>query len=269
MSDGREPRKEAMTFCEREKGMNRRSPEARLEEGLAALQRRPGAPAALKEAGFADALMSLMGMVLLRNEQINLTSITEPLEFTELHLLDSLAVVGLPEMEAAQTVIDIGSGAGFPGLPLALLYPEKRFWLIDALRKRVEAIADFAEALGVQNVSVRHLRAESAGRDPAIRGSFDLAVCRALAPLPVALEYCLPTVRTGGALFAYKTVQAEGEIADAELGLRVLGASPEVEVFAYRDVLPERGHAIYVIRKERETPGMYPRKEGTPSRVPL
>jgi 16S rRNA (guanine527-N7)-methyltransferase len=213
--------------------------------------------------------MELMRLVLERNEQVNLTAITEPVEFAELHLLDSLACVGLPEIETARSAADVGSGAGFPGLPLAALYPGKRFLLTDSLRKRLEFVTFAASSLGLGNVSVLHARAETAGRAPACRERFDLVLCRAVGRLPVILEYCLPFVRVGGAACFYKTVPAEGEIGESRLARELLGGSAEVRVEAYRDVLPERGHTLYLVGKERPTPKSYPRREGIPAKVPL
>jgi len=210
-----------------------------------------------------------MRLVLERNEVVNLTSVTEPLEFVETQLLDSLACAGRPEIESARRVADIGSGAGFPGLPLALLYPEKEFLLTDALRKRTEFAREAAAALGLSGVTAIHARAEEAGREAAYRERFDLAVCRAVAALPVVLEYTLPFVKVGGRLIAYKTVRAEGEIGDSRLALAQLGASPDMEIITYTDLLPGSGHALYVGVKTRPTPDKYPRRAGVPAKVPL
>gem|GEM_PF-125858 len=242
----------------------------RLEQGLAALARRENAPSArLLEPSFAEALLELMRLVLERNEAVNLTSITEPLEFVCDQLLDSLACTGRPEMESAKKVVDIGSGAGFPGLPLALLYPDKMFLLTDALRKRTDFVNETAAALGLSDVTAIHMRAEEAGHVSAYREQFDLAVCRAVATLPVVLEYTLPFVKVGGNLFAYKTVQAKGEIEESRLALEQLGASPDMETFTYTDLLPDSGYALYITVKNRPTPDKYPRRAGIPTKVPL
>ncbi|MDR3305668.1 MAG: 16S rRNA (guanine(527)-N(7))-methyltransferase RsmG [Clostridiales Family XIII bacterium] len=250
----------------------------RLEQGLSLLSRRAraGAGACAMPLGAAagleslsERLLFLMELVLEKNEQINLTTITEPVEFVELHLLDSLACVGLSGIETARRIADVGSGAGFPGLPLALVYPEKEFVLTDSLRKRTEFAAAAARALGLDNVTVRHARAETVGRDPLARERFDLALCRAVGKLPLILEYCLPLVRAGGQFFAYKTVRAEGEIEDSLVAREVLGGGADMEIFTYKDLLPRRGHAIYIFSKERTTPSAYPRKEGVPARIPL
>jgi len=241
----------------------------RLARGLAILKVRSGAPEKIGEKAYADTLMELMRLVLERDETLSLTTITEPEEFAELHLLDSLACVGLPELMAAKAIADVGSGPGFPGLPLAALYPEKRFLLTDSLRKRTEFIAFAAERLGLDNVDVLHARAEKAGRDTALRERFDLALCRAVGKLPVILEYTLPLVRVGGACIYYKTEKASDEIEESRLARELLGGRADMTTVEYRDLLPRRRHALFIAYKERPTPGTYPRREGVPSKVPL
>jgi len=241
----------------------------RLDQGLANLSRRDGAPPLMWEMAYTDTLVALMELVLNRNEVINLTSITEPEEFVELHFLDSLACIGMSELNEAKRIIDVGSGLGFPGLPLAMLYPEKQFLLTDSLQKRMEFAAFAAASFGLGNVDVLHARAETAGHDPALREQFDLTLCRAVGPLPVILEYCLPFLRVGGAGLFYKTVQAEEEIEDSVIARRLLGGSAEVRVTEYADLLPGRKHAIYTVFKEKHTPEKYPRREGIPAKAPL
>ena len=240
-----------------------------LDEGLGKLAVRAGAPARLGETEYADALVELMRLVLDRNENVNLTTITEVEEFAMLHLLDSLAPACLPEAAGARDIVDVGSGAGFPGLPLALLYPEKNFLLLDSLRKRVDFSGFAAAALGCGNVDVLHERAEKAGRDPALRERFDLSLCRAVGKLSVILEYCLPLVRVGGAAIFYKTVPAKGEIEESLLARELLGGAADVRIETYKDILPGRNHALYIVRKEKTTPEHYPRREGVPLQVPL
>ena len=245
------------------------SSRALLNKLLAVLARRENAPAALSEPMFADTLINLMLLVLERNESVNLTAITEPEEFVRLHLIDSLFCAGLPELESANSIIDVGSGAGFPGLPLAALYPDKRFLLIDSLRKRIEFASFAARKLGFYNVEALHMRAEKGGSDRTLREQFDLSLCRAVGKLPVILEYCLPFVRIGGAGYFFKTIPAAHEIEDSLLAREILGGSPEVRVISYRDSFPGWGHAIYIVSKERQTPAAYPRREGVPAKVPL
>ena len=240
-----------------------------LKIGLNSLSQRSGVPAIAGTEAFADVMMELLRLTLDRNETINLTTITEPEEFIRLQIIDSLAPVGLPELERAEKVVDVGSGAGFPGLPLAALYPEKRFLLTDSLRKRIEFAGFAAAALGLRNVDTLHSRAEKAGRDPAFREYFDLALCRAVGKLPLVLEYCLPLVKLGGAVIFYKTESARTEIEESILARRLLGGSKEVKIETYEDILPERKHALFIVTKEHPTPEAWPRREGIPSKTPL
>ena len=240
-----------------------------LDRGLAVLSKRRGVPKQIGEKAYADTLMELMRLVLIRNETISLTAITEPKEFVTLHLLDSLACVGFPELEQASEVVDVGSGPGFPGLPLAALYPDKRFLLTDSLLKRIEFAAFAAKSLGLDNVDILHIRAENAGRDPSLREHFDLALCRAVGKLPVIMEYCLPLVRVGGVACFYKTKMAEGELVESRLARELLGGSADVRIIEYPELLPGRKHALYIVKKDRVTPESYPRREGIPSKVPL
>jgi len=240
-----------------------------LDRGLAVLAKKENVPGKVRDPGYAETLMELMRLVLKENEVISLTAIEEPDEFAALHLLDSLACAELPEFAASGKVVDVGSGPGFPGLPLAALYPEKRFLLTDSLRKRIGFAAFAAERLGLDNVETLHTRAENAGRDPALRERFDIALCRAVGKLPIVMEYCLPLVRTGGTACFYKTVTAESEIESSRLARELLGGGEEVRVLEYSDLLPGRQHALFTVKKDKTTPKTYPRREGIPSKVPL
>ena len=257
---------EAEKICE---AIDLEKAKERLEKGLDVLSHWDRAPAKIYENSYTELLMELMRLVLNRNEDINLTTITDPEEFVELHLLDSLACIGLPELDAAEDIIDVGSGAGFPGLPLAALYPDKKFLLMDSLRKRTDFAAFAAASLGLNNVDVLHARAEKAGRDPAMRERFDLALCRAVGKMPLILEYSLPFVRAGGAGIFYKTIPAENEIKESQLARELLGGSAEVRIAGYKELLPGRRHALYIVDKERTTPDSYPRREGIPAKIPL
>ena len=240
-----------------------------LAAGLSALSRRDGAPGGLNDSAYQDLLMELMALVLERNKSVNLTAITEPEDFVRLHLIDSLSCVGLKELAKAKTIADVGSGAGFPGLPLAALYPDKQFLLTDSLRKRIEFAGFTAKALGIENARVLHIRAENAGRDPILREGFDLALCRAVGKMSLVLEYCLPLVRVGGAAVFYKTASAEKEIEESLRARKTLGGSASVRIETNRDILPDRDHVLYVITKDRPTPKEYPRREGVPAKAPL
>ena len=229
----------------------------------------------------AKKMYRFMQLVLERNELINLTTITETDEFIERHLLDSVVCYGWAEIEKANLIVDVGTGSGIPGIPLALCYPDKKFLLIDSLGKRIDFINEVIDDLQITNVQAIHARAEDAGKDATIRESFDLCVSRAVAPLNVLLEYCLPLIKPQGAFYAYKTVKAKSEIEDSELALRLLGASLDVQTRTYGKNWEQNDPdvrfsndspyslCIFVVSKQSSTPLTYPRKAGRPKKVPL
>lgn len=195
------------------------------------------------------------------NRTRNLTAITEPEAVAEKHFFDSLAA--LPLLAPGARCIDVGTGAGFPGIPLLIVRPDLSLTLLDALQKRVEFLEAALDALGL-SATCLHLRAEDAGRSPAHRARYDAALTRAVAPLPVLLELTVPLVRVGGRSIAYKGDAAE-ELSAAENACRTLRCTCEslpIEA-AYG------ARTLVVATKQAETPGRYPRKAGTPSRQPL
>lgn len=210
-----------------------------------------------------------MELVLNKNEFINLTSITDRDEFEVKHLMDSIMCYNWKEIKSANKIMDVGSGAGFPGVPLAIIYPSKQFFLIDSLNKRLEFINEACDNLNIKNIETLHMRAEDAGQRKEYREKFDLCVSRALANLSVLSEYCLPLVRVGGFLYAYKTKGIDPEIKESEMARKLLGSDSDIEI-RERDIPGfELKHNILVIKKDRPTPKTYPRKAGTPSKVPL
>jgi len=205
--------------------------------------------------------------ILERNKSINLTAITDPAEFERKHFSDSVAIAGEEALLRAERVIDVGTGGGFPGVPLAIVFPEKTFVLMDSLAKRLAVVDEICKSLEIRNVSVVHARAEDLGRDPKHREAYDLCVSRAVANLRTLSEYCLPLVRTGGSFLAYKTETAREEAdaarkAVAILGGRIAGIDPA-------PVPDGEKHLIIRILKETPTPKKYPRKAGVPSKNPL
>ncbi|MDR1495872.1 MAG: 16S rRNA (guanine(527)-N(7))-methyltransferase RsmG [Clostridiales Family XIII bacterium] len=257
--------------------------------------------AILSELGVPDAarkahlMLGYMKLVLKRNEVMNLTAITDEDEFIEKHIADSLAAYGRPEFIVARRVADIGTGAGFPGVPLAIACPEKAFLLIDSLRKRTDFITEACAELGIDDVQVLQARAEEAARAP-LRESFDLVVSRAVGHLSTLCEYGLPLARVGGALYAYKSARQVNEIEESENARQILGAAPVAEVLTRAATPPRQpgletaedsvrtasiaaptanahqapaAHIIIVIRKERPTPAAYPRRAGIPAKRPL
>ena len=195
------------------------------------------------------------------NRTRNLTAITEPYDVAEKHFFDSLAAA--PLLKSGAKCIDVGTGAGFPGIPLLIIRPDLQMTLLDALNKRIEFLEFTLERLGLAAACV-HMRAEDAGRSARFRQTFDAALTRAVAPLPVLLELTVPLVRVGGQSIAYKG-DAAAEIADAETACRTLRC-------ALKTVPVEATYGartLVVATKQAETPGKYPRKAGTPAKQPL
>lgn len=207
------------------------------------------------------------------NRSLNLTAITEFEEVVTKHFLDSCMLIRDREEllgggSEPLRLADVGTGAGFPGLPLKIMRPEIRLTLIDSLRKRVDFLQNTVDRLGLQDVECVHARAEDAGRDPALRESFDVAVSRAVARLPVLSEYVLPFVKLNGLFVAYKSQDVEEEIEEARNALGILGGVIEkVSVFTLPGTDYQR--SLVYIRKTAPTPEKYPRKAGKPEKSPL
>jgi 16S rRNA (guanine527-N7)-methyltransferase len=209
---------------------------------------------------------SLYGELLVEwNEKINLTSITDPEEIMVKHFLDSLT---LAQWVQGNDVADIGTGAGFPGVPLKIILPNKNFSLVDSLAKRLDFLQELILKLGLNKVNTIHARAEDFGRDTQFRGQYDTVVSRAVARLPVLLEYAIPVLKVGGVFLAAKGSQAEEEIKESGNALTILGARiKDIKKFNLGEGAEHR--SIVIIEKIKETPRQYPRKAGTPSRKPL
>lgn len=217
----------------------------------------------------AGVLLQYLEHVFAANRTLNLTRITDRRDAVELHLLDSLAGLrGLAALADGAAVVDVGTGAGFPGVPLACARPRWRLCLVEAARKKAMFVRSAAAAAGLGNVDVRWGRAETLGRDASWRERFDAAVARALAPLAVLAELALPFVRTGGVLVAYKGGEIEEEVASGRRALEELGGTLE-GVDRFR--LPWSGAArsLVIVRKQRPTPAQYPRRPGMPEKRPL
>ena len=213
-----------------------------------------------------DIYKKLTTYILDWNEKINVTAIRDPEEFYEKNIRDSPAVTGLEEFRNAKRVLDLGTGGGFPGLPLAIACPDKEFFLLDSVAKKLKVVASAADEFGLENVDVLNMRAEDLARWPAYRESFDAVVSRAVANMSTLSEYCLPFVKKGGVFIAYKTEGAEEEIEAAEHAISVLGGEIEKTV---PDGIKGSGHVFVVVRKVMTTPPKYPRKAGLPSKSPL
>jgi 16S rRNA (guanine527-N7)-methyltransferase len=179
------------------------------------------------------------------------------------------------EIEDAEKIIDIGTGGGFPGIPLAIVFPEKKFTLVDSLDKRMKIVQQMADEIGLKNVTTVHGRAEDLGQSKQYREKFDLCVSRAVANLSTLSEYCLPFVKVEGSFIAFKGPDAEEEAMGAENAIMELGGAladiEEAGLFMDdgTDLLADVGHMLVHIDKESKTPKKYPRKAGTPSKNPL
>ncbi len=213
-------------------------------------------------------LEKYMEGILSWNEKVNLTNITDPAEFRVKHNADSLMCVDFPEFISAKNVIDVGTGGGFPGIPLAVYAPDKSFTLLDSLNKRLKIIDELAGDLGISNISLVHGRAEDIARTKEHREKYDLCVSRAVSNLATLSEYCLPFIKVGGFLLAYKGPGADQEAKDAEKALKILGG----RLIDIRETTMEEyglDHRILVIEKVKNTSKTYPRKAGTPLKEPL
>ena len=200
------------------------------------------------------------------NKKINLTAITDREEFISNHFVDSVLSYNFREYIDADSIIDIGTGAGFPGIPLAIVSPDKKFVLADSLNKRLKVINELASKIGIDNIETVHGRAEELARNKKYREAFDLCISRAVANLAVLCEYCLPFIKVGGHLLAYKGPDAEEEVKMAEKAIKILGGKL-IEIVSVD--LDGYDHNIVVIEKINKTPSKYPRKAGTPGKEPI
>lgn len=205
-------------------------------------------------------------MLIETNKVMNLTTLTEPEEVAMKHVIDSLLVY--EDSFQSKSLADVGTGAGFPGIPLKIYCPSLKVTLIDSLAKRLGFLDRVIGELGLSAISTVHLRAEEAGHVPGHREHYDLVVARAVASLPVLAEYCLPLVKVGGCFYAMKGAKYMEEIVAASKALSFLGGSLQgarvVELPGLEDV-----RVIIKVKKDGSTPKKYPRKAGQPVKMPL
>ncbi len=197
-----------------------------------------------------DKLLKYIDMVLERNEYINLTAVKNRDEAIQKHIIDSLAICDLEEYRNADNVIDIGTGAGFPGALLAIVSPEKKFVLLDSTLKRLKVIDEFAEILQISNITTTHARAEEIARKKEFASSFDLCVSRAVANLQKLSTWCLPFVKNGGYFISYKGENYNEEIDAAKASIRKLGGVIEGIEHVDSDSVEISGHVLIKIRKQ-------------------
>ncbi len=202
------------------------------------------------------------------NQRMNLTAIRDPEAVEAKHFLDSLSCLRVMDCPSPLRVVDVGTGAGFPGLVLKIACPAWQVTLVEAVEKKVRFCRHMIETLGLSGVSVLHARAEDLGRDPAYRERFDWAVARAVARLPILAEYLLPLVRVGGRMLAQKGGTGPAEAQEAEYALQVLGGELERVVPVEVPGVAEERYLV-VVRKVAPTPPPYPRRPGMPAKRPL
>lgn len=202
------------------------------------------------------------------NRVMNLTAITEFEDVVLKHFADSFSLHRICDLTLDKTLLDVGTGAGFPGIPLKIVFPQLRVTLLDSLNKRIKFLDHVIAELGLYDITAIHGRAEDYARREEYREQFDLCVSRAVANLASLSEYCIPYVKTGGCFIAYKSGKSEEEIQNAERAINLLGGSlRKVEEF----ILPgsDISRCFVIVEKVKETKGRYPRKAGVPGKEPL
>ncbi|MBP3729796.1 MAG: 16S rRNA (guanine(527)-N(7))-methyltransferase RsmG [Lachnospiraceae bacterium] len=202
------------------------------------------------------------------NAKMNLTAITDFQEVALKHFLDSVYPFVLKGTAGDLSLVDVGSGAGFPGIPLKILFPEMNITLLDSLNKRIGFLNEVIDRLGLTKIRALHGRAEDLGRVSGLRDSFNLATARAVAPLNVLAEYCLPFVKAGGVFYAYKSESGETELQSAASACGALKAKP-LECLEYDLPGSEYKRSVILIQKTAPTPAVYPRRAGTARKKPL
>jgi len=241
-----------------------------LEQGLADMGLTP-------PPGAVDKLCRYAQLLLEQNQVMNLTAITEPEQVARLHFLDSAAILAYPPRQAGEkasswlagkSLIDVGTGAGFPGMVLGLLEPSLRLTLADSLGKRIAWLENVCKVISLDNIRCLHVRAEELALESGFRDSFDAAASRAVAALPQLTELCMPFLKPGGVFLAMKSVESDAEEARAESAVKCLGG----KALGHIDYpIPGTGivHRLVMAEKVSPTPKVYPRAWGRIKKAPL